>query len=247
MSANTEDITGLKFGKLTAIKNSGRRTKCRHVIWEFSCDCGNTSEHSKSRVVCGTVISCGCAIKDALVERNTKHGMRWTKEYSAWRSAKERTKTSSGKNKEYYADRGISMSNEFAESFETFYEHIGAIPASGKHSLGRIDNSKGYERGNVRWETDAQQARNRGFFRHNTSGVTGVCWRVTKTQKMPATYAVAFWRDLDGKHKTKSFPVSKLGLLPAFAEAVKYREKMISELNLQGADYSNTHGKKESV
>lgn len=237
------DITGLKFGRLTAIRNTGNRTKCRHVIWEFSCDCGKISEHSKSRVVCGSTKSCGCAVKDSIVERSTKHGMRWTKEYSAWRGAKERTKSSSEKNKEYYADKGVSMSSEFLESFETFYECIGKMPKGEKYSLGRIDNAKGYERGNIRWETDAQQARNRGFFSHNTSGVTGVIWRLTKTQKIPATYATAVWCTIEGKQKSKSFPVSKFGLLPAFAEAVKYREKMIAELNAQGAGYSDKHGK----
>ena len=41
-----------------------------------------------------------------------------------------------------------------------FYQHIGPRPST-SHSVDRIDNSKGYEPGNVRWATATEQARNR--------------------------------------------------------------------------------------
>jgi hypothetical protein len=43
--------------------------------------------------------------------------------------------------------------------FQRFYGHIGARP-SAAHELDRIDNSKGYEPGNVRWATRKQQMSN---------------------------------------------------------------------------------------
>ncbi|MGL5077217.1 MAG: hypothetical protein ACRDBG_15515 [Waterburya sp.] len=58
------------------------------------------------------------------------------------------------------------------------------------------------------------------------------------------TGVVAHWSDLKDGVRTKSFAVKKYGLLPAFAMAVEYREKMIAELNLQGAGYSEQHGLK---
>lgn len=46
-----------------------------------------------------------------------------------------------------------------------------------------------------------------------------------------------------GNYRNKKFSVLKLGLLPAFRDAVMYRRKMIEELNAQGAGYTENHGK----
>ena len=46
------------------------------------------------------------------------------------------------------------------DSFEAFYKDVGDPPTE-SHSLGRIDNDKGYYPENVRWETVKQQAVNR--------------------------------------------------------------------------------------
>jgi len=61
-----------------------------------------------------------------------------------------------------YHDRGIGVCAEWIGEggFTLFLEHIGRRPGSG-FSVGRIDNDKGYEPGNVRWETWRQQQRNR--------------------------------------------------------------------------------------
>ncbi|MNE83662.1 hypothetical protein D3C80_1804970 [compost metagenome] len=56
-----------------------------------------------------------------------------------------------------YGGRGIPC---HFESFEAFARGVGLRPSSG-HSIDRIDNDRGYEPGNVRWATDAEQSRNR--------------------------------------------------------------------------------------
>src|SRR5580692_3299384 len=58
MSA-TLDMTGQKFGKLTAICRS-RISKWGHWYWKFLCDCGKEFESSGYRVHIGQVKSCGC-------------------------------------------------------------------------------------------------------------------------------------------------------------------------------------------
>lgn len=52
------DITGQKFGKLTAIKFSHIQNK-KH-FWLFKCDCGNLKTCSKATVTRGESKSCGC-------------------------------------------------------------------------------------------------------------------------------------------------------------------------------------------
>lgn len=52
------------------------------------------------------------------------------------------------------------MFDEWRKSFAAFYAHIGD-PPSPAHSIDRMDNSKGYEPGNIRWATSTEQAGNR--------------------------------------------------------------------------------------
>lgn len=59
-----------------------------------------------------------------------------------------------------YGGRGIRVCPEWMASFDAFYAHIGPKP-SPRHSVDRIDNSRGYEPGNVRWATPKEQSRNR--------------------------------------------------------------------------------------
>ena len=56
---NCEDITGLKFGKLTVISKSDIR-KDRKVCWNCICDCGNQYIVSGVSLRNGDTQSCGC-------------------------------------------------------------------------------------------------------------------------------------------------------------------------------------------
>jgi len=58
-----------------------------------------------------------------------------------------------------YGGRGIRIAAVWRHDFAAFLAYIGPRP-SRAYSLDRIDNSKGYEPGNVQWATKAQQARN---------------------------------------------------------------------------------------
>ena len=77
-----------------------------------------------------------------------------TREYQAWKSAQKRCAQVPG-----YRDRGITMCDEWINSYDAFIAHVGPKPDPSMW-LDRIDNDRGYEPGNVRWATPAQQARN---------------------------------------------------------------------------------------
>lgn len=91
--------------------------------------------------------------------KHVKHGMTSTPEYKAWDSAVSRTTNPNVKCWERYGGRGITMCQEWRDSFMAFYEHIGPRPDG--LSLDRIDNDGNYEPGNVRWATKKQQTANK--------------------------------------------------------------------------------------
>lgn len=82
-----------------------------------------------------------------------------------WRALKGAIDRCHNPNNESYADyggRGITVHEQWRGfgGFGLFFGHIGPKPSS-KATLDRIDNSRGYEPGNVRWATWVQQANNR--------------------------------------------------------------------------------------
>lgn len=58
-----KDITGQKFGRLTAIKFVERKHK-GETRWLFLCNCGKKIIKSSSSVNYGDIQSCGCLAKE---------------------------------------------------------------------------------------------------------------------------------------------------------------------------------------
>lgn len=66
------DISGEKYGKLTAIRPTKKRSS-KSIVWECLCDCGNTTFVSASSLRFGITKSCGCLRSDrALSDGNLK-------------------------------------------------------------------------------------------------------------------------------------------------------------------------------
>jgi hypothetical protein len=96
-----------------------------------------------------------------------------TKEYTAWRNLKNRCLNPNGQDFRNYGGRGITLSDQFANSFEEWLREVGYAPTK-NHEIDRIDNSKGYMAGNMRWVTRKQNQRNTRRNRIVTiDGVTG--------------------------------------------------------------------------
>jgi hypothetical protein len=75
------DLIGCKFGKLTVIKDTGKKNKKGSVIWLCKCECGNETESISYRLKSGNTKTCGhCRSnrynqnKDGYVECITKKG-----------------------------------------------------------------------------------------------------------------------------------------------------------------------------
>lgn len=61
---NPKDISGQRFGRLTAIKCIDK--KDGDYIWELICDCGNAAQSSVTPLFNGSVKSCGCYRTDVI-------------------------------------------------------------------------------------------------------------------------------------------------------------------------------------
>ena len=86
-----------------------------------------------------------------------------TKEYRAWSSIKTRCYNSNVKKNKNYHSNKITVCDKWLNSFEAFIDDMGLAPSK-KHSIDRIDNSKGYYPDNCRWVTQDVQTKNRGSF-----------------------------------------------------------------------------------
>ena len=78
-----------------------------------------------------------------------------------WQSIKTRCEDPCSRHWKRYGGRGIKLSDEFQDT-RVFVEYVRSLPnASRKLQLDRIDNNRGYERGNLRWVTGKDNCNNR--------------------------------------------------------------------------------------
>ena len=133
-----------------------RLTFLRHVagtLWDCKCVCGKFVTVNSSNVKNGHTKSCGCA--------RSSHGMTKSTEYAVWANITGRCLRPQHPGWKDYGGRGITLywSWQGRGGFAKFFAYVGPRP-SPKHSIERIDNSRGYEPGNVKWATRNQQMRN---------------------------------------------------------------------------------------
>lgn len=89
--------------------------------------------------------------------------------YLAWMNMRRRCNGDKHiKDSRKYVERGITYPSEW-ESFDTFYRDMHMTYRSGL-SLDRINNEKGYSKGNCRWATPKEQANNTSRNRKFTIG-----------------------------------------------------------------------------
>jgi hypothetical protein len=246
-----KDITGQKRGSLIAISSTGVKCGNGDYKWNFICDCGNTQIKSIGAFNSKEYPCCKlCGEKRRSASRTTHGFDNGHKTYRTWCKIKERCFSAHQQDFKDYGAKGITVEQYFLDDFMNFYNYIGEAPDDGqKWSIDRVDHTRNYERGNIRWATDTQQARNKGKMKNNSSGCTGVQWdnKTHPSGKNSTLYASAVWAEFSTEgvsyQRKKAFSTKKYGIMEAFCLATQYRENKLKELNELGYGYADNHGK----
>jgi hypothetical protein len=193
---NFEDLTGQTFGRLIVLRYLGNRVHDlpnggakQHSVWLCRCRCGREWPVDVGRVKDGP--SCGCFSSRTMIGwRSTTHGLAETREYRRWCHMKGRCCNPTDSQYAGYGGRGITVCQQWIDSFERFLDDMGPCPP--KWTLERKDVNGGYNPANCIWAPMKDQQNNR---RNNHvlyfDGITLTVQQWAEKLKMPASAILA--------------------------------------------------------
>lgn len=149
------DLVGNRYNYLTVIREAGRDKKA-NVLWECTCECGETTRQHGYDLRSGKVLSCGCYSRTA--GHRTTHGKSKTPTYNVWSAMVQRCTNPNDASYSRYGARGVTLDPRWL-SFESFIADMGEKPEG--LTIDRTDNDGPYTLGNCRWVAVDVQNRNK--------------------------------------------------------------------------------------
>lgn len=171
-----KDITGQKFGHLTALRIDTLRTTKKHTYWICQCTCGRTRTLQLHQLTSEKVTSCGCQ------NTKVKKGTVISKDkrlYSLYSSMVARCTNPNAISYKFYGAKGITVCDEWRNDYKNFYDWAVSSGYKDGLSIDRIDNAKGYSPNNCRWVTFHEQVNhkeNSVYYSHNGETHTMAEW-----------------------------------------------------------------------
>lgn len=160
------DLIGEKHGSLLVIQKSAKRSGT-NPMWVCLCDCGKTTTVIQENLLSNHTRSCGCnSSRNTIGDRSATHRKSGTRLYHVWRSMKSRCENKNTEQYKNYGGRGITVCNEWRNSFFNFYKWAmsnGYDPNAkfGECTIDRVDVNGNYEPNNCRWVSMSVQAKNK--------------------------------------------------------------------------------------
>lgn len=188
-TSKINDLTGQKFNLLT-VKGMAQRNP---IYWECVCDCGNTTFVRTSNLTGGKVKSCGCLQHKG----NPTHNQSHTRVYRIYAKMLRRCFVESDLAYSRYGGRGITMCDEWKNSFVAFSDWAYANGYADNLTIDRIDNNGDYCPENCRWTdylTQSNNKRNNRVYEHNGETKTLSEW--CRTLNLP--YRRIYFRITNG-------------------------------------------------
>lgn len=159
--ANIKDITGKRFGKLVAIKSTGKTQTRNGFLWLCKCDCGNYIEAPVGRLNGGSIRACKDCTK-INHQQATKVALSRKKEklYGVWKCMKQRCKNPNNSHYRFYGERNIKVCDEWNDSYSAFRNWAYSNGYKEGLSIERIDVNGNYQPDNCTWINLEDQAYN---------------------------------------------------------------------------------------
>lgn len=153
------DISGQKFGKVTAVKMT-EVTQHGDAMWMCVCDCGNKTVVAYRHLVRGETNSCGCMVAAAHSHGFTVNSQR-PRLYGIWAGMKQRCTNCNNDKYPRYGGRGIKVCAEWLNDFQAFYTWAMGNGYNDDLTIDRIDNNGDYTPDNCQWITNEENVSKR--------------------------------------------------------------------------------------
>src|SRR4030042_6680197 len=145
------NLAGRKFGRLTVIKDSGKRVEKSRIVWTCICDCGNLKEVDTKRLTTGRTKSCACLRKELMSINWKTHGDSKCRLYRIWIHMKRRCCNSKRDKDKFYRDRKIKVCAEWRSNYMAFRNWTLSHGYQKDLCIDRINHRGNYEPSNCQW------------------------------------------------------------------------------------------------